>query len=443
MMKITACAAVGFVLLAGVPCAVAQVLGAQSSTAPQERSRRDLTSQVNLVAGVDRDQTSGVTDHLPASGSSQYIVGFGDASLDYFSGIATRYVNLGSRTYAYRYREAEGTAYGGDVSGGVRTPLGGRADVTVSQTVQFRPFYSIGSFSALEGELGQVSPDLNPTNSVSSRARSLDLQSSARLGRDWSRRFRSEAGYSFGRTTYDTASAFDTLTQRGFASMSRGLGRTSGLRASYSLVGDTYTLHDGGQSSMTNHTIDVGLEHRRNLSRSRRVTFGYGSGAIHVLTEDPTTHGTVQYWTPAGFGMVRLDLGRSWNVSADYRRDVTPLQGAVPEPFINNATTLRAGGTIARRFELVLMAAHSTGEAGGGGAGRQTSYVGASQLNVLVAPGLSALFSFNHYDYRLNNAAGATLGVPPAWQTTTLNAGLTWTLPIIGGGRGRTRTLSN
>ena len=73
---------------------------------------------------------------------------------------------------------------------------------------------------------------------------------------------------------------------------------------------------------------------------------------------DRTTRVAYTFMAPSGYGSVRVDIGRSWNVYGDYRRNVSTPQGATPEPFVTGAAVVSAFvwaaamGRMGRRLDL-------------------------------------------------------------------------------------------
>jgi hypothetical protein len=396
------------------------------------RTRQELFTQFTLLGGFDDNLSDGEGAGSFQPRESGYM-GYGDAAVRYFVGRDVRSFDVNTRGFMNTYRNAGvGPSYGGDLTASGRANLGRSSNITASQTVRYSPYFTLGTFGALRGELGAANPDANPTNAVNERDRSWVLDSSAQFHHDWTRGLGMDAGYSLSRTTYVRGLAFDSLTHSVSLGAGQEIGRSGSIRGAYRRSDSDHDQQDGGTIPLINDTIDVGFAYQHDLSPTRRFSYAFGSGGIRVETLDSATRTPIEYWSPSGYATLRLDFGRSWNVSADYRRAVSVLQGLTPESFISDTGTLRAGGFLGSRVEAVVIAGYVNGQAGNGLEGRYDGYTGTGQLRFLLTRWWAGLVSFNHYQYRLNTVASESLRVPAEMHRNAIRVGLSWSVPLVG-----------
>ena len=188
---------------------------------------------------------------------------------------------------------------------------------------------------------------------------------------------------------------------------------------------------DGGpELSDDDPGIDIGLEHERNLSRTRRFSMTFGGGAQHVDQVDPLTREPIEYWTPTGYGSLQYDFARTWSVAGDYRRGLSYIHGIVPQTYISHTASLRAGGYVSERLEGSIVLGYGNGQGGASADDQYDGYTGTLQLRTRLAGGWSAITTYNHYQYRLTEDASLFLGVPTQVHRNSIWAGLSWSAPI-------------
>ena len=182
---------------------------------------------------------------------------------------------------------------------------------------------------------------------------------------------------------------------------------------------------------MNDHAAELGYQHERQVSRTRRWSFSFGAGATHVETLRHLTHEPWIYVVPSGYGSTRIDIGRSWNVSADYRRSVTVLEGLTAASFVTDAALLRTGGFVGPRAELVFSAGYANGAtAAADSFDTFDSYTASAQLRLIITGSLSAVVSQSYYTYALNGALNLPVGFPRQLDRNSVRVGLTFDLPL-------------
>jgi hypothetical protein len=138
---------------------------------------------------------------------------------------------------------------------------------------------------------------------------------------------------------------------------------------------------------------------------------------------------------PSAYGSIRIDFGRSWSVSSDYRRSLTVLEGITPSSYVTHTALVSAGGFIGSRLENVWSIGYSNGQTGGAEAvtnpGKYDSYTGAAQLRLGLSRWWSALVSFNRNQYTLYGSA-QRVGLASRLHRNAVRVGFSWTLPLYG-----------
>jgi hypothetical protein len=389
------------------------------------------------------DVLGGFDDNLSTPGSNDMFgehpagyIGFGDASLRYFMGREARSMTVTGRGYLNSYSDVGlGPSYGADQTFLAHTTLGSRTTVRVGEGLHYVPFFSLGLFSPLTETAGASDPDRNPTNAVSvTRSWASDL--SASITQAWTRRLHTDASYTFNKQTFVEGVGFDSTTNAVTLSADQSLGRTTSIRGSYRRSVSTFVETNNVTRPLNNDSIEGGFNYQRNVTRTRRVAFSAGLGALHVDSYDQGRLGPYQYWAPSGYGSARIDLTRSWSLSGDYRRAVAVLEGLTPQAFVTDSAMVRAGGFLNRRLEAVLSGDFATGQAGQSqGAvqiGEYSGYTGTAQLRVLLRRGWSTVVSYNYYRYNLSAEAVQFLGVSPHLNRNAVRIGFTWNALLFG-----------
>ena len=140
---------------------------------------------------------------------------------------------------------------------------------------------------------------------------------------------------------------------------------------------------------------------------------------------------------PSGNANVRVDVARTWSISADYRRGASVLEGLTAETFITDTGIVRVGGFVASRSELAFSAAYSNGAAiVPESTAKFDTYTGTVQLRFMLTRWWAALVSQNVYAYQLH---GFDLpeGLLARLDRNATRVGMTFDLPLYGAYIGR------
>ena len=439
-------------LLIGATSASAQVLDLPprpyrglfgGAPAPDpNRSRQDLEIHGNFLGGYE--------DNLVPPGGNTFLsyppgfTGFGDATVRYTVGKLTRSLELGGSGFVNTYRNiGVGPSYGGYQMLNARTDLGRRTTLVVHERVTYTPYFSVRLFDSAPlapvARDSQVAPAptqaTNPLTALAPTGSWL-TNAAAALDHNFTRTVRMNAGYSFDQQRYVDNIGYDSTTHSGILGFDEDLTRTASVRASYRFASSEFVQANGSSYPLETNTIEVGPGYRKRVSRTRQIMFAGGVGAVRSHLVEVRSGLTIDEWSPSGYATMRYDLGRSWNVAADYRRAVAALQGTRPEAFVSDTASLVLGGFISRTVESIFTIGYSNGSNLPSPSllelGKYEGFNGSAQVRFRASRFLSVLVSGSRYQYRLNAAAAESLRVPQQLDRNAIRVGITWSLPLVG-----------
>jgi hypothetical protein len=449
-MRITRISAVGF--LAFLTSGAANVVDAQVSERPPRafrglfggsrsanpaRSRQELTLSSNFLGGFDDNLNpqggGGIADLLVPQQSGY--TGFGDLSLRYWRGDARRSLTIDGRGYGTAY-SIGGTApaLGANLNVEAASDFARRNRMEFAQNVSSEPFVELGAYGSIDADVGADAPDNNPTNGLGPR-RSWSMSSTASYSRRWTPRRITSMTYNYMKRDYADAFGYDNATHTAQAGYEHGLRRGSSLQTSYQYAHATFVDTGGHGTPMQDHSLTTTYQYEKRFSSTRTMSFAAGMGATHSTTISSITREPRKYWAPNGHGTVRLDIGRSWNISGDYRRALTVLDGISPQAFYTNAAMARVGGfLLGPRLDAMLSAAYADGQASEGQneAGRYRSYNLGVQVRSAFSSWCATVVSYSYYDYQLGNVVNLPAGFPTGFSRHAVRVGLTLWVPLYG-----------
>ena len=408
------------------------------------RARHDLTLTVNTLGGYDDNpsptESGGVDAFTPREPG---YMGFGETALVYRRGKQSQSFEIGGRGFVNAFRNVGLTpGFGGDLHADLRAPLGRRHQLGLSASGRTDPFYTLGAFAPLRGDGGaggdgddvesSVLPDANPVNGFSIR-RSLTGDAAVSLTSRWTPRNTMSADYQYHMSDFRD-NIGDGHTHAASLGYTRSIGRRSGLSAKYRASDSEFLDQDGLVRPNRTQTADLGYQHEREVSRTRRLAFGFGAGATYVDTVSSVLRERLDYVMPSGYANTRVDVARTWSISANYRRAVSVLEGLTAESFITDTGLVRVGGFLGSRSELALSAAYSTGAAVvTESTAKFDSYTGTAQLRVMLTRWWAAVVSQNVYAYRLHEFGELPKGMLDRLDRNATRVGMTLNLPLYGG----------
>ena len=441
--------AIGLLLCAGPTVVNAQVIqrperpiaGLFGGGRPPDpdRARHDLLLTVNTMGGYDNspnpaENSGGLQTFAPREPG---YTGFAETTVEYRRGRRNHSFELGGRGFVNAHRNVGLTpGFGGDLRANLSAPLGRRHQLDLSADGRSAPFYQISAFAPLSGVVNAgVLPNANPVNGFLIR-RSLSGDGTLSLSSRWTPRDTVSANYGYRATDFPD-NIGDGHSHAASVAYRRSIGRSSGFRVTYR-ASDSRFLEQGGlvRPNRT-QAAELGYDLDRQLSRTRRLTLGFGTGATYVETVNGLARNRLHYVMPSGHVNLRVDVVRTWSMSADYRRATSLIEGLTAETFITDTGLLRVGGFVGSRLELAFSAAHSNGAAiVPGSTAKFDSYSGTIQLRFMLTRWWSATVNQNVYAYQLH---GFNLppGLLPRLERNATRVGMTWNLPLYGAYIGR------
>jgi hypothetical protein len=235
---------------------------------------------------------------------------------------------------------------------------------------------------------------------------------------------------------YFEGQAFETDNHLASIMLNRTVSRSTDMYAFYRRAQTTFTEWTGVQNTTDSDELESGVQYTRQFSRTRRILAGGGMGAVRLETIPTLLHPSFQYWAPAGFGQVRLDIGRSWAISGEYRRARQILEGIQPLLYITHVGTVSTGGYLSRRTEAVVAVAYSNGlngatDADGQAVGHYNAFAGTAQLRFMLSRQLAAAVAFNRVQYRLRDPEIISFGPASDLNRNSVRVGLTWEFQVF------------
>jgi hypothetical protein len=441
-----------FTVLALVVCVAS---GAQAQSRPQSptrpspglfgggrpvdpnQSRNELTLNANLLVGYGDILTpsgagQGPTD--PAQVRTGSTSGTADATLRHYYGKTSRNLVSQFRAYTIAYAEAVSPAVGGSLNVTGSFDVGRKNTLRLSQSAGYEPSLVLGAFTPLQGDVdaAQPAPESAGTSGILQQRSSSSL-SSVTLDRRWTTRQSTGVTLSYARISYLDQAGFDSNTLSAHARYNKQLSRTLTLQSSYRYSDSTMGQSTGGEVPLTDNTVDGGFAYSRRISPTRTLEITGGAGASHIETLGFVGQLPLEYWMPSGYGSFRLDVGRSWAMTADYRRAVNVLQGVSLETFPTDAFRLDADGRFGQRVDAIVSAGVANGRAGGGQAtGDFKSYTGSAQLRIAVARCCATAVNYSFYHYQLRGVVGLPAGLPSEYDRHSISVGLALYVPLYG-----------
>ena len=442
------------ITLTALALGVSSVVSAQVIQAPPRQRQlppppvtHDLTLNMNALGGYDRAPGPLALAGLPPVGALAQPTPSGafgsfDSALTYVRSSTKRSFNASTRGYVNRYQNSgTGAFFGGDAAVGVGFN-GRRNSLNLDASYTDSPYYHLGVLGTPGGVAG------NPTLGYTT-GRTWTANTGASWNHEFSRTTEMTARYSFGRYGYNTATTpalvgqYFNESHNGSLDLNRSIGRNWDLQGG--LRRSVVRNHQGfGYRPTIDDSVDGGVSYSRVLSATKGFNFSVKSGASRVQSNAYTNQAAYEFWTPIFSTSVGVDVGRSWSINADYRRNVTVpyALNTTQSPYVTHNVGGGVGGQITDRIKLIGNTALTNGKTNApsvvGGQATYRGYTVTGQMDFLLSDSLTAMFNVSHVQTRMNILASQAFGVVPNLKRTQARVGLSWTLPLIGRGRGRT-----
>lgn len=400
------------------------------------RTAQELTLTIHVLGGYEDNlgpEGQGLsTDPLRAPEPGY--LGLAAGSLRYWRGHARRSLEASGRTQVTSYSHLIGPLTGGD--GHIRgtTLVGERTHLHGSVHAQYLPTFTVGPPTSA------VDPDQQPAPGDVSQGvrevRSFSAGGSGGISRDWSPRQRTASSYDRAHHRFLDAIGVDSVIQSAALFHTWEFQRSAGTRMTY-----RYMDQDSADGSDTDavperplrsHSLEIGLDLRKRFSRTRQLSISLGGGATRVLTHAQDGQ-PLDYTTPSGFGSIRIDLGRTWSLSGDFRRDVSMIVGFTDRSFETYTGSIRTGGQVSERVQLALAGTYSSGVAPIETQGSYRSGTAGVQVNYRLTRWASLHSSYTYYNHHLADTIEIPEGLPRMFERNSVRLGVTFTFPLQGG----------
>lgn len=397
------------------------------------RTSQELMLTLSLLAGYDDVLAP---EGLGGSDPSLQVGGYtatASTELRYRRGRASRLFETSGRAYLNSYTSLGiRELVGGDLNMRGTTGLGRRTHLTADASVHYQPTFTLGGLSAAAPAFESgASPDYSATHGVAEQ-QWLTGSTSASMEQEWTTRHRTSLQYLVSQRRSINGAGLDGHEGTGWVRHQWNFRRRGGFRFGYR-DSNQQTVDEFGQDRpFRSQTADMALTILKRFSATRRLEVTGGAGATRARTVAALGSEPYVFVVPSAMGSLRVDLVRTWAVTADVRRDVTVLQGISPQPFITEMASLSGGGTIAGRFELALTAGFSRGQASAGETGAFESTTGTAQLQWNASSWLAVVTSYNYYSHFLRDLAAIPVGFPSRYDRNQAHVGMTIRLPLFG-----------
>lgn len=405
--------------------------------ADPNRTSQELMLTIDLLGGYDDNLAVEGQDVIgdPFSAPRSGYVGTASAALDYWRGRSSRSWSTVGRAYANNY-SGYAALTGGDAQADLFLQMGRRASVAAAVTASYHPTFLIGAFGPVVDQVeGGVVPEAGGTDGVT-RQRWFEGQTSANFGMAWNSRHQSTFSHRFSRfrPVGEGASGLGLESRYHEASLAHAwsVSRSNALTVLYRYL-DQETMHTFiGVLPLVSHTLHGGLAFTRRMSATRTIAIALAGGATRSRTISEFERRPYDFVSPSVQASLRVDLGRTWAVSADVHRDVTRLDGLAPQPFVSEVGALRAGGRLGSRFEVAVSGAFSRGLSHQDRFGSFEGLMGAAQMSYSLGSCCSLLAGYSYYRHLLRDVPVALSGFPASYDRNAVRVGLTMALPLYG-----------
>ena len=146
-------------------------------------------------------------------------------------------------------------------------------------------------------------------------------------GYSWSVRHRTTVGYLFSRDELEQQTRMTMHNQVATLGHSWTARRNAGLVFSSDYATSLTEQALGQDLPLDSQTANMGIKYRKAVSRTRNIVLSGGGGARRVETLSAEDRRPLDYVAPSYYGGARLDLGRTWALSADLRRATSFMTG--------------------------------------------------------------------------------------------------------------------
>ena len=212
-----------------------------------------------------------------------------------------------------------------------------------------------------------------------------------------------------------------------------GLRRDLGLRLGYIYRRATYlgALIGPGTGQPPEHDLDIGLDFRRALSRTRRTSFAIKSGAAIVSSGIASDFSKPRRQLRVlADGSITHQMGETWALVGTYARGSGLVEG-LAAPVFSDALGVAVNGFISRRADFSMSGGYSKGTPAAVGTQSDfTTYTGTAKLRYGLTRTVAATVEYLYYFYDFTSLGQLAPGLAPRVRRNSIRAGLSFWTPL-------------
>jgi hypothetical protein len=412
---------------------------------PSAGARQNLDLHASLFGAYDDNVVSALRGDGAGDPRLQhggYYTGANAAMTYAFQGDRASFTATGATTISY-YRQFDDPvvpSYSGAI--GFSAPLGSRASVRASQSVQYSRFLGFGLFPLVPSLVLSDVDVAPPTHDFASGALTgFSYTTTADVQRVFGPRATLSAFYNLQRSTFNVPE-YGLSQQRVGVRFERRVTTHAGIRLGYAhRVGD-YGFVAAARPHRS-HDLDVGLDYGRSLSFSRRTVLSFSTGSSILVSDDRAPDGSAisdaaerrTDFHVTGLATLNHEIGRSWTARASYVRSLRFVE-VFSEPVFSDAVTASVDGQINR-----VLSANMTASYSGGSVGQRLpandfgTFAAVAQLQAALTRHLAAYAEYLFYQYSVGSGVQLPVGFARALDRSGVRAGLNVWVPLLRGRR--------
>jgi hypothetical protein len=339
-------------------------------------------------------------------------------------GVSTRYYSTVRRFVANDYHTAFGFS----------AQTSRRATLTVNQAFSRSPVYLLGLFaSAVPPSIGDVIAPA--TDFAANDDRSYSSDTSAAYVQNFTRRAALSMATSLRRTNYLVTSArgeaFSAVDAGG--TYTYGLKPDLGLRLGYIYRQANYVgaLIGPGTGQPPEHDLDIGVDIRRALSRTRRTAFTFKGGTALVSSGIASDFSRPRRQLRVlADGSLTHQMGETWSLNGSYQRGTGLVEG-LAAPVFSDAFTVASNGFVGPRADLAFSVGYSKGSPASVGTQADfTTYTGTAKLRYGLTRSVALTTEYLYYFYDFSSLGQLAPGLVPRVRRNSIRAGVSFWTPL-------------
>jgi hypothetical protein len=396
-------------------------------------SRQILNFTVSLAEGYNDD-------------SSPYLSTVVDPSAGHAGGLQTllvanaNYVRRGTNAQ-FAVNSASALAYYNDLSEtrnlshsvgvGFTAQLSPRMSLLFNQGAAYSPSYLYGLFPVdATVDPGDQLP-VAPEYSVQTRE-TYSYNTSLGLTHSFTRRNRLSLSGDFSYTDYvQESDAYQDLRVAGLrAQFGRNVKRNTALTVGYRLRTGNVGF---GLEPTTEHGVDVGINHDRPLSATRRafVDLRFGASAVDLPPSAATLlSATGRRYLANGEAAFGYQFSRGWQTRAMYRRGMDYVP-ALTDPVYTDGVSANVDGMIGQRVDMTISGGYSSGESVFQNTSTFDTYNGEFRIRYAVNRTFAAYVQYLYYVYDFGGNTQLAPGLVPRLERNAVRVGFMLWVPVI------------